>query len=185
MAFIGLRVPSETGRLLESVEAPGVKKAASEMHVTILYLGKNLPIETVAQSMIATFNVASQTNPFICGVKEVSSFPPNPDDGIPVIFPVLSPSLHTFRDALKNEFTRLKVPYSDKYPDYKPHVSLSFIKDSSMTSYNAPMKGPLTWTASEVVIWGGNKNDELVSVVIPFVLGPLERVARRMLEVRP
>lgn len=180
MAFLGLRVPLETGRLLESVEVPGEKKASSEMHVTILYLGKNLPVETVAQAMIAAYNVTSKTPPFICGVKEVSSFPENPDDGIPIIAPIISPGLHAFRAALLDEFTRLKVPYSNKYPDYKPHISLSYITDNSMDSYNAPMQGPLTWTASAAVIWGGNRNDEMLCVDLPFVLGPIERVARRI-----
>lgn len=180
MAFIGLKVPHETARLLESIEVPGERLASSEMHVTILYLGKDLPIETVAQAMVAAFNVASQTNPFICGMKDVSSFPENPDDGIPIIFPVLSAGLHEFRALLLQELVKLKVPFSNKYPDYKPHVTASYVSDGSLTAYASPMPGPLTWTASEVIIWGGNKSDEVVSIHLPFVLGSIERIARRI-----
>lgn len=182
MAFIGIRVPAETGRIIETIEVPGERKRASEYHTTIIYLGKNLPIETIAQTMIAAYNVASKTSPFICGVKEVSSFPRNPDDGIPVILPVLSQGLHNLRNALIQELTSMGIPFSNKYPDFKPHVSVSFIKDDSTESFQKPMDGPLTWTVSELVIWGGNKNDEMVSVSLPFVLSPLQNLARKIVQ---
>lgn len=180
MAFIGLRVPSETGRLIETIDVPGEKKKTSEYHVTILYLGKNLSIEAVAQAMMAAYNITSKTNPFVCGVKNISSFPENPDDGVPVILPVISPGLMKLRIDLEQSFKDSGVPYSNKY-DFNPHVSVSFIKDKSSASYEAPMPGPLTWTASEIVIWGGNKNDEVVSISLPFVLGPLETIARKLI----
>ena len=180
MGFIGLKVPHETARLIEGLEYPGTPQGASSMHVTILYLGKDLPIETVAQAMIATCNVAAKIHPFICGVKDVASFPVNPDDGVPIILPVLSQTLHEFRAALINEFIVQKVPFSNKYPDYKPHISVAFVKDGSMDTYEAPLPSPLTWTASDVVIWGGNKNDELVSVVVPFSIRSVDRIAQRI-----
>lgn len=182
MAFIGLSVPDGTARLIETLDVPGERKAASQMHVTILYLGKDIPLEVVSQVMVAAVGVCQATNPFICGVKDVATFPRNPDDGVPVILPVMSPGLHRLRAALVDEFTRLKIPFSNKYPDFKPHVSVAFVKDESFTTYSAPMNGPLTWTASEIVIWGGNKNDELVSISCPFALGPLERISRNMIE---
>lgn len=182
MAFIGLTVPSGTARLIETLDVPGERKAASQMHVTILYLGKDLPFDIISKAMIATINVCQKTNPFICGVKDVSSFPRNPDDGVPIILPVLSSGLHRLRNSLIEEFTTLGVPFSNKYPDFKPHVSVAFVKDDGFGSYSSPMDGPLTWTASEIIIWGGNKNDELVSINCPFSLGPLEKISRNIVE---
>lgn len=180
MALIGLHVPAETARLMNSIKVPGVKQSASDMHITIIYLGKDTSIETIASALTSIHKITSQTSPFLCGVKSVSSFPKNPDDGIPIILPVLSPRLHILREQLVNEFTSSGIEFNNKYPEYKPHVTMSYVTDDSMSKYNSPMDGPLTWTASQLFLWGGNDGDEALSVNFPFVLGPLDRIARRL-----
>jgi len=183
MAFIGLKVPDDASRLLAGVEVPGERHSASDMHVTILFLGQDLPITEVAKAMCAAFQVTSRTRPFVCGVKDVSSFPRGAD-GLPVICPVVSPGLMVLNAALRAEFDRLGLGYSKKYPEYKPHVTLSYDRvPGGPDSYSAPLPGPLTWTASDMVIWGGNEADEILSVNLPFVLGPIERAARRIARV--
>lgn len=180
MAFIGLKVPHETARLLEGVDVPGEKHSASDMHVTVLYLGKDVPVVEVAKSMCAAHQVTSRTRPFLCGLNEVSSFPKG-DDGVPVICPVRSPGLVSLNAALRAEFDRLGVGYSKKWPDYRPHVTLSYMAgESDPPEYSAPLPGPVTWTASDMVIWGGDESDQVLSVTMPFVLGPVERAARRL-----
>lgn len=180
MAFMGLKVPAGIARILESVkDVPGDRHSASDMHVTILYLGKGLPVTDVAKAMCAAYQVTSRTRPFACGLTEMSSFPGG-DDGVPVICPVLSPDLHALQSAMKAEFDRLGVSYLDKYPDYSPHVTMSYVTDGSLESYGQGLPGPLAWTASELVIWGGDDGDEVLSVSMPFVLGPLERMASRI-----
>jgi hypothetical protein len=82
--------------------------------------------------------------------------------------------------ALRAEFDRLGVGYSKKWPEYRPHVTLSYVSDDGVDSYSSPLGGPLTWTASDMVIWGGDERDEVLSVNMPFVLGPVERAARRI-----
>ena len=180
MAFIALKVPAGIARILETVrDVPGERLSASDMHVTILYLGKAIPVTDVAKAMCAAFQVTSRTSPFACGLTEVSSFPGG-DDGVPLICPVQSPSLHELQSALKAEFDRLGVGYSNKWPEYKPHVTMSYVGDGSLDEFQQPLPGPLAWTASELVIWGGDDGDEMLSVSMPFVLGPLERMAFRI-----
>ena len=180
MAFVGLEVPPGIARILRGVkDVPGERHSASDMHVTILYLGKGLPVTDVAKAMCAAFQVTSRTNPFACGLTGVSSFPGG-DDGVPVICPVQSPGIHELNALLKAGFDKYGIGYSDKYPEYKPHVTMSYVTDGSVDKYRQDLPGPLAWTASELVIWGGDEADEMLSVSMPFVLGPLERMAFRI-----
>lgn len=172
MAFIGLKVPAGIARILESVpDVPGDRHSASDMHVTILYLGKGIPVTDVAKAMCAAYQITSQMRPFACGLSEVSSFPGS-DDGVPLICPVESPSLHDLNAALKAEFDRLGLEFDNKYSEYKPHVTMSYVTDGSLESHQQPLPGPLAWTASELVIWGGDNGDDVLSVSMPFVLNP-------------
>jgi len=179
MAAVMLKLPHEAARLLEGVEVPGDRHSASDMHVTLFLLGKDLPVVDVAKAMCAAYQVTSRTRPFTCALGAVSSFPRG-DDGVPIICPVVSPGLMGFRAALKAEFDRLGIGYSKKFPEYKPHVTLSYCSDEGLDTYSSPLPGPLTWTASDMVIWGGDHADHVLSVNMPFVLGPVERAARRL-----
>lgn len=180
MAFIGLKVPHEAARLLRGVDVPGDRLSTSDMHVTVLYLGHGVPVVEVAKAMCAAHQVTSRTAPFLCGIRDVSSFPGG-EDGIPVICPVHSPGLHVLNAALRAEFDRLCIRYSKKWPEYKPHVTLSYVTGpDAPRAYSSDLPGPLTWTASDMVIWGGDEGDEVLSVTMPFVLGPVERAARRI-----
>ncbi len=184
MAFVGLRVPHDAARLLEGVKVPGDRLSASDMHVTILYLGKGLPMVQVAKAMVACSVVTEAQPPFGVSVSRVSSFPRNKDDGFPVICPVDSPELHSLRSALRASFQKLGVPFSDKWPEFRPHVTMSYVKDLpdgvEGFSFDQPLPGPLSFTALELTIWGGDKGDGRVHVGLPFVLSPLERMASRL-----
>lgn len=180
MALIGLKVPVEIAKLLSGVDVPGEKESAFDMHVTIMYLGRDVSVLEVAKSMCAASQVTSKITPFTCGLTSVSSFPGG-DDGVPVICPVQSPGLLALNSALRTEFDRLGVGYSKKWPDYKPHVTLSYMTgENDPVEYSSPLPNPVIWTVSSLLIWGGNNSDETLSINMPFALSPLERVANRL-----
>jgi len=172
MAFIGLKVPHETARLLGQVRVEGDKVDLSEMHITVLYLGSALPIETIAQATQVAYEVTSKTLPFLVGTELVTSFPANPD-GIPLIAKIESDPLKALRKALTAAFDEAGVPYDKKYPDYKPHVTLAYMTPEEG---NGPLKPPpdqtiphLAWGAHEMVLWGGDQGDEKLTVLFPFL----------------
>lgn len=182
MAFVGLRVPHDAARLFETVDVPGERLSASDMHITMFYLGKDVPIEVVARAMVVAHGVTSSRTPFLVEYDEVSSFPAGPD-GVPIICPVRSLELHRYRQSLKEAFEAGGVPFSNKHPDYRPHTTLSYYvpgPGEEGFSYSAKLPGPLSFTALELTIWGGDDGDGVVHVGIPFVLSPLERIARRL-----
>lgn len=174
MAFIGIRVPHETARLLGQVEIPGEKVASDEMHVTMVYLGKDVPIEVLARAMTVTFSVVNGRSPFAVQTHRVTTFPPNPVDGVPIIAPIESPDLHAFRRTLVQAFQAEGVPFNNKYPDYHPHVTLGYTKDETVHAEHTADKAlpVVQWGVGEVVMWGGDSGDGKVTVTVPFVLSP-------------
>lgn len=181
MAFIGLRVPADAARLLESHEVPGERLSASDMHVTILYLGKTVPMVELAKAMVAAYGVATRTSPLSLAIDRVTNFPVGPD-GWPLICRIESPELQKLSADLRAEFTRLGLPFNNKWPDYKPHVTMAYLKEQQPEgfAFDSPLPGPLPFVVHELTIWGGDDGDGRVHINIPFSLSPAQRMASRL-----
>lgn len=164
MAFIGLALPSPTARVLSEIEVGGKTEAPSHFHITLLYLGENVPIETLGKALVATYEVSSQTDPFTVRTSRVSSFPATPDGEVPIICLVDSAPLHDLHARLKKAYDKAGVDYSKKFPTYRPHVTLSYaeeaIKDRKIPT--------VEWGAHELVLWGGDEGDRRVVMSFPF-----------------
>jgi 2'-5' RNA ligase len=169
MAWLGLVVPQDVGHLFEGVKIPGQREKASDMHVTVLYMGE-VPMKEVAKAMLAAVAVTQSQRPFLCTCNEISSFPNN-GDGVPIISPVASSPLVALHEKLKAAFDAAGVPYSKKYPEFKPHVTLAYDHDAEAEPFQAPLPGLCAWVANELVIWGG-ENGNKVSIHLPFILAP-------------
>lgn len=165
MAFVGLRVPQEVARVLGEIEVPGDPVPANHKHITILNMGSDLPIEVIGKAVVAVHNVSSATKPFQVTLDRVACFPGG-DDGVPVICPVISPEVHTLWANLKKSFDAVGVPYSKKFPEFKPHVTLSYAPEA----IEEQDFGPIDWSVYELVLWGGDSGDERLCVTFPFSL---------------
>ncbi len=172
MAFLGLAVPAATARILAEIDFGkyGEKEPPSSMHITVLFIGKTVPIETIATMIEPIFNVVSQTKPFTVATSRVTTFPANPEDGTPIICPVDSNDLHTFRKAICAAFDQAGIEYNKKYPDYRPHVTLGYSKDPLVDADKAiDLTIPVVeWGAHELVLWGGDSGDNRVIVTFPL-----------------
>lgn len=181
MAFIGLRVPLEAARLLSSVDVPGERQPPSDMHVTCVYLGKGVPMAQVAKAMVVLARVAAGFRPITFDLARVSNFPRNPDDGWPVICPVSSLELQRLHAEVKAALLQYGIPFSNKYPDYKPHVTLSYVRDGAPDfSVDEELPDPVPVAVHELTIWGGDRGPDQVMVTVPLTLTPLERAASRV-----
>jgi 2'-5' RNA ligase len=183
MAFLGLRVPHEVARLLEVLDVPGQKLSASDMHITILYLGKNVPITELARVMVVAYSVICQQQSFVIGIESIASFAANPDDGFPIICPVESPELHQLHDSLITAFIANDINFSNKWPEYKPHITLAYHKPEPIQpefQFSSNLPAPLIFTSHELMLWGGDEGDGRIYIGLPFVLSPLERIAAKI-----
>jgi 2'-5' RNA ligase len=172
MAMVAIRVPQETGHLLENMSncIPGDSQTASDMHVTVAFLGDDVPISSLAAAMTACHAVTSRTSPFVLTVDSIESFEPG-KDGTPIIMPVKSEELHALEQAVKAEMDRIGVFYDKKWPEFKPHVTLSYVK--GMRGAGA-LPAPLSWGAFGLTVYGGNHGNEGVSIELPFELPSMQ-----------
>lgn len=167
MAFLGIRIPHECGRLLSKIEVPGEKTSVSEMHITLLYFGDEWPISEISKAMEATYDIVSETQPFLAKVDKVSTFSKGPDGEWPCITRVSSKELHDLRDKLAKKFDKEGVEFSKTHPDFKPHVTLSYSEDEP----DEVEFHPLEFAIQEVVLWGGDHGDDRIFVTFPLA-GP-------------
>jgi RNA 2',3'-cyclic 3'-phosphodiesterase len=163
MAFIGVKIPTPVAVELSKIKVPGTRVSQEEMHVTLLHLGNNVPIPEVLQATLACYLMAKKWKSFKIGVKRVTSFPAG-DDGVPVIARVLCPNLHKLHGELEKSLDAMEIPYSKKFPEFKPHVTLSYspedVKDIEID--------PIMWMVDELVIWGGDEGEERIAITLPL-----------------
>ncbi len=170
MAFIGIKVPLECGRLLSKIDVPGEKTSVSEMHITLLHFGDNWPISEISKALESTYEVVSNTQPFLVTMEKSTHFPKGPDSDskFPIISRVKSKELHELRDALAKEFDDKKIEFSKLHKDYKPHVTLSY---SDEEPDDIEFAHPVEFVVQEIVLWGGDHGDDRIFVTFPLA-GP-------------
>ena len=89
-------------------------------------------------------------------LNDVKSFG-NGDDGYPIIVPVESDELFEFRKKLAKKLDDNNVKYSKKWPEYKPHITLSYSKKEFE---GHKLKSKISFHADEVVLYSGDSMDE-------------------------
>lgn len=167
MAALMFQVPPETARILHELEVPG-NPEKHDPHITVLYLGKDVPVETISEMLPVIYRVTSTTAPFSVTTNSVGYFPPG-DDGMPIIAKIDSPELHEFRKRLTDAFEAGGVEYDKKFPDYKPHTTLAYAPGRTKPfELDIP---EVSWGCHELVLWGSNRGTGRLTINFPFSLG--------------
>jgi 2'-5' RNA ligase len=132
------------------------------MHVTLIYLGKNAPLSNIIKAFAVLASFAQKRKPFLIGCAVRTCFPENPDDGTPIIARVQSLSLAKLRSELMVEMNMAGVQYIDKYPEFKPHITLSYSDEPCEDlGFNS-----IVWKVNALTIWGGESmKDRVVASV--------------------
>jgi len=163
MAFLGIRVPHETGRLLAGVDVPGEKEGPSEYHITLLCFEDNWPISEISKALESTYDVVSKIKPFRVSIDKVTCFPKH-GDKCALIAPVKSAELHELRDELAKHFDKEHIDFAKNFKDYKPHVTLAYhdeeIEESDIDE--------VEFSVQEVVLWGGDHGDDRIFITFPL-----------------
>lgn len=167
MAFLGIRIPHEVGRLLSQIEVPGEKTPPSELHITLLYFQSEWPISELSKSIEATYDVVSKFHPFLAKLNKVSCFSKNPEGKVPIISRVESKQLHELRDNLAKKFDEDGIEFSKTYKDFKPHITLAYADEEQEDVKFHPVE----FSVSEIVLWGGDHGDDRIFVTFPLA-GP-------------
>jgi len=164
MAFLGIRIPHETGRLLTNIEVPGENIAPSEMHITLLHFEDNWPITEIAKALEVTYDVVSHCKPFIAMTEKVICFPKH-EDKAAIVAQVKSAELYEMRDKLAKEFDKSKIDFSKTFKDFKPHITLSY-NDKEVDEFD--IDPPVEFVVQEIVLWGGDHGDSRIFITFPL-----------------
>lgn len=165
MAFLGIRVPSESGRLINGLDVPGEKETPSEYHITLLCFEDNWPISEISKALTATFEVISETIPFHVKSTKVSHFPAKEGDPIPIIAPIESKELKDLHKELVKNFNSKKIEFSKTFKDYKPHITLAYSEDKHDDYKIEPA---IEFVVNEIVLWGGDHGDDRIFITFPL-----------------
>lgn len=178
MAMIAIRVPEETAKMLEQMAAsiPGDNQSTSDMHITLVSLGDGIPVETLAKAMEACHSVTSKTSPFSLEVREISSFDPG-NNGTPIILPVESKELIELQSKILEALNEFGVEYSKKWPEFKPHVTLSYVEGMKG---EVSLPHPIRWGAFEVEIFGADHGSGGMSITLPLEMPNTELKLRKI-----
>jgi 2'-5' RNA ligase len=165
LAFLGIRVNQDIGRLITKLDVPGEKEHPSEYHITILCFEDNWPISELCEALEITYQVVSKIPPFRVTAKKVSHFPPQQDKPIPIIAPIESKELHDLHRQLFTQFEKSKIDFKKTFKDYKPHITLAFSKDDHD---DYPIDPPIDFIVNEIVLFGGDLGDDRIFVTFPL-----------------
>jgi 2'-5' RNA ligase len=172
MAALMFSVPEETARILQELDVPEGNREPNA-HITVAYLGDDVPVENIAALIPILYEVTSATMPFSASTSLVSTFPAG-DDGVPVIAMVDSPELHSLRDELCAAMDAAGIEYSRKFPTYRPHVTITYAEDLD-TEFELEIP-EIAWPCHELLLWGSNRGTGRLVVKFPLSL-PMGRAA--------
>lgn len=166
MAFLGIRVPAEIGKILKGIEVPGKAESPSEYHITLMFFADNWELSKVSAALEATFDVIKDIKPFTVKTDTVGCFPKRKDSSIPIIARVEGKELHELRDKLAEKFDKDNVEFSKVFKTFHPHITLAY-HDSDKETSDFKVD-PIEFTVSEVVLWAGDHWDDRLFIVFPI-----------------
>lgn len=152
----------------------GDKEPSDFFHITMIHLGDEIPIETLAKTVAPVLAATIGVKPFIVSTSHVATFPPHPEKNtVPIICLIDSPDLHDLRAKIAQALDSAGIEYSKKFPEYRPHVTLGYSPDPLVNAdgFDIHLPAPVQWVAHEVVLWGGDKGSNRVVVTFPLSLG--------------
>ena len=124
--------------------------------------------------------ISEHSQPFTVSCKRISSFPKG-DHGYPVIALLQSKELDALHKKLTKAFDDAKIKYSQKFPEYKPHATLSYSKKKPK---NITFK-KIEWLVDSVCLYSNNEEDRTdLLITFPLFLDtPVEKSASFIYEI--
>jgi 2'-5' RNA ligase len=167
LAFLGIRINNEVGKLIKQLEVPGNKEDTSEYHITLLCFEKNWKLPEITKSIEVIYKNISNFKPFSVKASKVSHFPKREDHPMPIILPLESKELHKLRDGLAEAFNDAEIDFKKTFKEFRPHITLAYSEDGSN---DFKMKEPIEFLVSELVLWCGDEIDERLVITFPLQL---------------
>lgn len=123
---------------------------SSPPHITLLYIG-NLPASFEAKLDEVVENVCENFKRFTVSLGSVKKFI---NDEQQKVFhsPIKSKRLQVLHKTLITEFQFGQLPYSTKYPEFKPHITIEYVNAGENPKF-ADLCPEGSWEVDSVWVW--------------------------------
>lgn len=180
MAFLGIKIPDPTCKLLKNIKVPGKAESPSEYHITLMFFAKNWELSKVGKALEATYEVTKDAKPFSVKTDTVGCFPKRENDPLAIIARVESKELHDFRKKLADKFDDEGIEFSKVFKTFHPHITLAYHDaDKEISDFKID---PVEFTVSEIVIWAGDHGDDRLSINFPLEISQKEKKSSFLLQ---
>lgn len=173
MAMLAVPVPKEIGRLFYNIDVPGNKEKPD--HITLFYFGDNIKMSQILKIIPAVYEITSNTKPFEAATNQINYF--ESKDLFPIKLEVESKKLKQLRSNIKNEFEKEGIKFSNDFPKFNPHITLSYSEEKFEKKIPE-----LKWTINEIALYAGDESDSRLYVNFPFSLGLEKNASDNLLE---
>jgi 2'-5' RNA ligase len=123
----------------------------SPSHVTFFYLGE-LKKEEEKKYLEIIKRIANFLEPFDIELGDVNTFV-NEEKQTIIHSPVEGKGLMAAHSLFKKIFSKLGLKYADKYPEYKPHVTIEYVNEGEKPRFG-DVRPEGKWTVDHLWIWG-------------------------------
>lgn len=172
MAFIGLGLSEQAIDKLSKIQVPGQRQEPGSYHCTLMYFGKEVLVKDIRKIIRVTTATIKNQQSFMVKTNLISSFP-SQSDTIPIIAKIESSKLQIMRALLKRQYIKENINFDDRYPDYNPHVTLSYMNASS--SFKDIKIPKISWEIDKINIWYKDGGAH-VKLELPFNKKELEKI---------
>jgi 2'-5' RNA ligase len=124
---------------------------SSPPHITLLYIG-NLPPSFEAKLDEVVGNVCENFKRFTVKLGSVKRFI-NDEQQKVYHSPVISKRLQVLHKTLLTEFQFGQLPYSTKYPEFKPHITIEYVNPGESPKFT-DLCPEGSWEVDSVWVWG-------------------------------
>ena len=165
MTFLHLPIPSNISEILQSIPLSGkIVRADPSDHCTLMYFEDDMDLDYALKIIPIVANITSKTKPFIINFSKFSSFPSG-KYGTPIVCILKSPELIKLRTEIKNAFEDNDIDFSNKFPSFKPHITLGYYEEEHSGKFNE-----VAFPVNKIIfeLNSDNKEKETLKVEFPF-----------------
>lgn len=127
---------------------------SSPPHITLLYIGAMPPMfEDKLKEVVK--NICDHFKSFRVKLGNPKKFT-TPEGRRIYHSPVKSRRLKLLNEVVKSELLRHQIPFSNKHPDFKPHVTIEYVEPGTKPKYR-DLCPEGEWIVDSIWVWGRNR----------------------------
>lgn len=143
-------LPSELSKQFPNTGKQGEDESPS--HVTVCFIG-SVPCELEDKIRKVAEICCNTIRPFSVILKKPKTFT-GPDYKYILHSPVKSSKLLDLHDTLKRAFLATQIPIDNKFPEYKPHVTIAYCKDDNELEQYQDISPEGSFEINHLWLWG-------------------------------